>query len=76
MNWLLIKNVKTLFQSNEVNIFKLTGSKVVGRKFSGRMVVTFLMDQYGGNFVPLFWQHITFKYFVQLSNIKNIAWNK
>ena len=52
MYWLLIRYVKTLFQDNDINICKLTGSKVIGLKFSG---VTLLMDQSGGSFDPLGW---------------------
>ena len=42
MYWLLIKYVKTLFRSNDVNIFKFTGSKVIGLKFSGKLGSPFL----------------------------------
>ena len=33
----MIKYVKTLFRSNDVNIFKPTGSKVIGLKFSSKL---------------------------------------
>ena len=33
----LIKCVKTLFRSNDVNIFKLTGSEVIGLGYSGKL---------------------------------------
>ena len=49
MNWLLFKYVRTLFRSNDVNIFKLAGSK---GHWTG---VTLLMDQNGSNFVLLCW---------------------
>ena len=37
MYWLLIKYLKTLFRSNNVNIFKVTGSKVIGLKVLGKL---------------------------------------
>ena len=33
----MIKYVKTLFRSNDVNTFKPTGSKVIGLKFSSKL---------------------------------------
>ena len=41
-NELLIKYMKTLFQSNDINVFKLTGSKKIGLKFSGKLGSPFL----------------------------------
>ena len=42
INWLLIEYVKTLFRSNDVHIFKRTGSKVIGLKFWGKLRSLFL----------------------------------
>ena len=49
MFWLFIKYVKTLFRRNDLNIFKITGSKVIGLKFS---------DKLGSPFLWVAWWHI------------------
>ena len=58
MNWLLIKYVKTLFRTNDINIFKLNWFLVLRET-----VVTLFMDQNGSNFGLLCWWGFASKYF-------------
>ena len=74
MYLLLIKYVETLFRSDDLNIFKLTGSAVIGLKFSGKLRPPFLWMKMVAALVDCTGKVLLLSTSVQISNMNDLKY--
>ena len=74
MYLLLIKYVETLFRSDDLNIFKLTGSEVIGLKFSGKLRSPFLWVKMVAGLVGCTVKVLLLSTSVQISNMNDLKY--
>ena len=64
--------MKALFRSNDVNILKLTGSKLIGIKFSGKLDSSFLKIKMVAAWVHCIGKVLLLSTSVQIFNINHL----